>query len=36
MKREERERLDFDRQFTMCKGMDVLEDTVKFEIFGEV
>lgn len=33
---EEKEKVDWDRQFTMCKGVDILEDLVKLELFGDL
>ncbi len=33
---EEKESIDFQFQFLMCKGLDIVEDTLKQEMFGDV
>ena len=33
---EEKERIDWERQFCLCKGTDIIEDSVKIELLGEI
>ena len=33
---EEKERVDWDRQFCLCKGTDIIEESVKAELLGEI
>ena len=36
MTAEEKESIDFQYQFLLCKGLDLVEDSFKQELFGDI